>query len=145
MQPLPLRLLEPQRSGCTDAPTIESFGTGVAIGGTGLGRTEWVGTPTDGVPGRWYDKICDGAPCVGDNRTWNGDSTWVEHAFLGVGGTGVRLMAGGQHAIISPRLTHVNKTIEDDRDPFSENGTAKNSHDWIVYPGCECSNGRLGL
>ena len=59
------------------------------------------------------------------------------NAFLGVGGVGVRLMAGGQHAVVSPRLTHVNATIVDERDPFSGNGngTAKNSHDWIMYPG----------
>ena len=49
----------------------------------------------------------------------------------------MRLRAGSEHGIVSPRLTQVNATIVEERDPYTENGhgTANQSHDYIVYPG----------
>ena len=132
------------------APSIEGFGTAVVIGGTGLGAG-WVapckpvGTDCSDTPQRmagWPAKTSCGWPtikerwpCTVENQTWNGDTTWLYNSFLGVGGVGVRLRAGNEHGIVSPRLTQVNATIVEERDPYTKNGQRFESHDYIVYPG----------
>ena len=46
-----------------------------------------------------------------------------------------RLRAGNEHGIVSPRLTQVNTTILEERDPYTKDGHAFESHDYVVYPG----------